>query len=150
MKNSGQEYDANEIFQDAIVIFFKKAMEPDFAITHTANSYILGIAKNIFYKQFKTKMLHLKPENEFDIVEIEEHDDKDILDIVKKILNHTTETCRQVLIYWSQNYKMAEIASLMSYKSEMMARKKKHECIQKLSKFLKDNPKITLKIIGND
>lgn len=149
-KNSGHESDAIEIFQDAIVRFFKKAMEPNFVLTHTANSYILGIAKNVFYNQFKTKMLNLIPVYDVDIVDIEETDDKDVLDIVKKILDYTSETCRQVLMYWSQNYKMADIARLMSYKSEMMARKKKHECIQKLSNYLKENPSITDKIIGND
>ena len=149
-KNSGQASDATEIFQDAIVRFFKKAMEADFKLSHTPNSYILGIAKNIFYSQLKTKTTILHPEYDVEMDDIEDDDGKDFIDIVTQILGYTTDTCRQVLMYWAQNYKMADIARLMSYKSDMMARKKKHECIQKLSKYLKDNPSITDKIIGNE
>jgi len=51
---------------------------------------------------------------------------------LKVAMKKLDEKCRAVLTQWASNMKMREIALNMSYKSEGMARKKKHECLGKL------------------
>ncbi|MFZ1750381.1 MAG: sigma-70 family RNA polymerase sigma factor [Saprospiraceae bacterium] len=151
LKQGGQDFEVEEVFQEAMVRFFRKAIEVEFELETTPEAYIYGIARNVYYSKKKMEV----PTQEFSTQNeqgfFDDHSDKkDVVNIAKEILQLTTETCRQVLIFWSQNYNMTQIASLMSYKSEMMARKKKHECLKKLIRFLKENPSITQKIIEHE
>jgi DNA-directed RNA polymerase specialized sigma24 family protein len=152
-KNSGTETEVEEVFQDSIVRFFDKIMkDKTFTIEKDIKGYIFGIAKNVFiFNRKKANKLNIK--NEVDeFVFISEEDKLSIYtnkEIFKTILSHSTETCKKVLMYWSYSYSMGEIAELMNYQSEMMARKKKHECLKKLIELFKANQKLKNQILGS-
>ena len=55
-------------------------------------------------------------------------------------MNHLKSNCKQVLMYWAGGYNMSEIAQLVGYKSEGMARKKKCECYKELIVWLEAHP----------
>jgi DNA-directed RNA polymerase specialized sigma24 family protein len=152
LDNNGSPEEAEDIFQESIATFFKKAVfDREFTLKESAQGYIYGTARNLFYgsKRKELKLSELKESAMKD-----QHDDQafsyDHIEITKKILTFTTTTCRQVLMYWAANCSMREIATLMKYKSEVMARKKKHECIQKLIRFFEQNPALADKILGHD
>ena len=52
------------------------------------------------------------------------------------------EKCQKVLEMWSQNYAMKEIAQALGYKSEGMVRKKKHQCLRKLTQMIEARPDV--------
>lgn len=58
-KNSGQEADAKDIFQEALIIFINKIRLPDFELTAPAGKFLVGIAKLLWLNRIK-KIKHLK------------------------------------------------------------------------------------------
>jgi DNA-directed RNA polymerase specialized sigma24 family protein len=57
-------------------------------------------------------------------------------EVVVRLLNHIGETCRRVLtLAFYHNYSMDSIASELNFKSESVARKKKHLCLKKLKEL---------------
>ena len=50
------------------------------------------------------------------------------------------KNCKEVLMLWAYGYKMKEIANIMNYKSDNMAKKKKYKCFKELLEFLEQNP----------
>lgn len=140
------EAKAIDLFSDAIVNFIKACHRPDFSIESNQNNYIVGIAKNLFLrevtKQQKQRQVDeatlAKTVVEPNIVII----DRDRINPLRKLLNQLDETCRQVLLLWSEKKRMAEIAQRMNYKSEGMARKKKHLCLRKIYQIVDDNPSL--------
>ncbi|WP_207512728.1 RNA polymerase sigma factor [Longitalea luteola] len=44
---------AKDIFQDALVIYYEKIITSDLRLSHSERSYILGIVKHLWAKQFK-------------------------------------------------------------------------------------------------
>jgi DNA-directed RNA polymerase specialized sigma24 family protein len=156
LTHGGTTTDAEEVLQESIVRFIKKLMSDEsFEVEKTISSYVFGICKLTFLSNLKKSEKPISIDganiNVEDIVEVEEP--LSFLQneaLYKLILDRSTDTCRQVLIYWSCNYKMTKIAELMDYKSEMMARKKKYECIQKIVDFIKTNPHLINNIMNND
>ena len=51
--NGGRSEDAEDIYQEALIIFYKKAGEADFKLTSSINTYLYSIAKFMWMDQFK-------------------------------------------------------------------------------------------------
>ena len=66
----------------------------------------------------------------------------DRAEILNKVLSQMKVKCKEVLMHWSSGYKMQEIATLLGYKSDGVARKKKSECMKQLLAYLADKPYI--------
>jgi DNA-directed RNA polymerase specialized sigma24 family protein len=151
--HGGSEDDNDEIFQDSIVQFFKRLItDQNFTLQSDVKAYIFGIAKNIFHSKMKIagRNIELDLRHEVESAEanaISKLIDQDKLILYNQILTKSTETCRQVLMLWANSYKMEEIAEKMEYKSEMMARKKKYECLQKLIEYFKSYPNVVNQIL---
>ena len=62
--------------------------------------------------------------------------------LLEDVLNQLDDTCKKVLTLWSINKKMKAIAQDLHYKSEGMARKKKHQCLKRLYAIIDAHPHI--------
>lgn len=143
VKKGCPEEKAIDFFSDAIVNFIKSCHRPGFEIQSNLNNYIVGIAKNLFLREVT------KQKKERHITETSSKDnfqnpeivilDNDRINPLRKLLDQLDETCRKVLLLWSEKNRMAEIAVQLNYKSEGMARKKKHQCLRKLYQIVENN-----------
>lgn len=131
-------------FTDAVLIFVKACLKPDFQITSSRKNYLIGIALNLFRKEVtkssKDRQLDDKQtvsDNETPLSLLMR---KELHDPLRKLLDKIDEKCRKVLVLWAQRQKMVRIAEEMNYKSEGMARKKKHQCVRKMYNIINENP----------
>ena len=137
---------AEDHFTDAVVSFIKGCYRPGFSVTNSLTNYMIGIAKNIWLrevtksnKQWTTKDIQSVSEelpHENLIIE------KERGQLLNELLARLDATCQKVLTLWTLNKRMKEIAGIMNYRSEGMARKKKHSCLQKLYVIVNDHPHI--------
>ncbi|MEM9548882.1 MAG: sigma-70 family RNA polymerase sigma factor [Bacteroidota bacterium] len=147
-KFQGVSIDFDEIFNLTLVQFLKKALaNDDFSIRTNLNSYLFGIANFLCLNKLKDK--HNKTltiDEEVENRSTEQSMDLQIIHQEKKmilhsILNKIGKKCREVLIMWGANYKMKEIAEKLNYSSDVVVRRKKFECMKKLSSYMKNHPK---------
>jgi RNA polymerase sigma factor (sigma-70 family) len=145
IKKGCSESKAKELFVDAIMNFIKMCYKPDFAISNLS-SYIVGIGRNLFFRAVTKRDLVTPLEEN---ISLEDERTPEILLIreerkgaLHQLLSHLDNTCREVLVLWSQKIRMREIAKQLEYKSEGMARKKKHQCLQRLYKIVAENPEL--------
>lgn len=138
----GTEQDGNDARTFGIVTFIQQCYRPHFTLSKDVNSYIFSIAKYEFFraakKQNKFVSEDKRPELSDDINVETEIIQQERYHALKKAMNALDEKCREVLSMWANNYKMREIALKMIYKSEGMARKKKHECMKKIRQLMKN------------
>jgi RNA polymerase sigma factor (sigma-70 family) len=153
LQKGGKTEDAEDVFQEAIAAFFKKAMT-DESLEEMDNfaGYIYGTARNIYLKEITKR----KPPIYFTDT-VPEHREQDNIAfsddanaIIQWIYKLATPTCQEVLLYWANKCSMKEIAQKMHYKSEDMAKKKKYECLQKLVHFFKNNPAAADQLLSNE
>src|SRR5690349_16042463 len=54
-KQGGSFQDAKDIFQDALIIFYEKSVDGELEIKLSNEAYIVGIAKHLWIKKFKSR-----------------------------------------------------------------------------------------------
>jgi RNA polymerase sigma factor (sigma-70 family) len=145
--NSGVEDDAQDIFQEAIIIIFRKLKNEQLNISCTFNTYLYSVCKLLWLKQLEKR----KAKKELSIDKgnyIELPDDTQVMmeyseryrlyqDYFKKLSND----CRKVLELSLQKVPLKKIAVIMGYKSEKYAKKRKFTCKEKLIENIKSDPK---------
>lgn len=129
--NNGTTNDAEDIFQDALVILCKKIRTENFSLTAPLKSYLFAIVKNCWFQELRQrkKMPVSEPVNDIGIAE---QDEEPEFVFAKKAFNSLGEKCRQLLslFYFNKmNYKM--IAAAMAFGDEHTAKNQKYRCLQK-------------------
>ena len=135
--------DIEDAYQRAFSIFYFNVKADKIAMQEIkASTYIFSVGKNIMLK-----VLSKVPKNETPIDSISERklgmvsNEYDIdstyrKEVIVRFLNQMGETCRKVLtLAYFRNFSMESIASEMNFKSESVARKKKHLCLKTLKEL---------------
>jgi len=144
LKNSGTEEDAKDLFQNALVIFYKNVQKPDFELTAKISSYLYSICdKN--WKKILTRdknRNHSNLENvdqgseEMDI-ELKNEDRPSLAQYIRNVLQQIGEPCYSIiLLHEFDKVDMNTIKERMGYANAHTARQQKYKCIQKLKKMI--------------
>lgn len=149
LKNKGTEDDSLMIFHDSIICFTKKVFsDRTLNITGTNSSYIYGIARNLWLTRLRKDAGQPILDQMVSYDQAENTEDhfssllfnKEKTGILHKVLSYLQTNCKEILLYWAGGYNMSEIANLLGYKSEGVARKKKFYCFKSLIDWLEEHP----------
>jgi RNA polymerase sigma factor (sigma-70 family) len=148
LHNAGNETDAEDIFQEALIIIFKKLREePDFDLTAAFNTYIYSIARLLWLKHLrKIKKIEIDPLNRDleERIEFEEPSpvqDKDLrMAIYQRTLMKIPEDCQKILRLTAQDISSKDIAHQLGFRSEGYVRKRRHFCKEYLVDKIKEDP----------
>src|SRR5690606_32505039 len=64
LQNNGNEGDAEDIFQESIVVLYQKVTTPDFQLTSALKTFLFSIAKNLWLKKLRDEKLVLISEEQ--------------------------------------------------------------------------------------
>lgn len=145
--NAGVDTDAEDIFQEALIIVFKKIRdEPAFELSSTFNTYIYSIARLLWLKHLRQiKKIEIDPLNRDmeERIEFEEPnpvEDKDLrLAIYQRTLRKIPEDCQKILRLTAEDISSREIARQLGFRSEGYVRKRRHFCKEYLVNKIKDD-----------
>lgn len=148
ISNAGSENDAEDIFQEALIIIFKKLRdEPDFQLDCAFSTYLYSIARLLWLKHLREiKKIHIDPLNRDmeERIEFEEPSpvqDKDLrMAIYQRNLLKIPEDCQSILKLTAQNVLAKEIAERLGFRSEGYVRKRRHFCKEFLVNQIKEDP----------
>lgn len=142
--NSGDDEEAYDIFQDAILIFYKHVKNGKFNTQYEIGGFIYSISRNLWINRAKQKnrTTALTPGDS----EVEDNNILDDLitkereDHVMKMLSSIGEKCRELLLYSIfHKFSMKEICQKMGLSTENAAKTQNYKCKQKLVELVKDN-----------
>ena len=134
-KNRGSEEEARDIFQEAMIVLFRKIKAGNLNLTCTLNTYLSSICRNLWLKK-------LRDHKEMGVIEgVDFIDpDEDTLKtmqvtakrrLVRKYLDQLGEKCRQILELVLQKIPYKKIAEQLGT-SEGYIKKRKFDCNKKL------------------
>lgn len=141
VKNSGSLQDAFDIFQEALIIIYRKAQQPDFKLTSKFSTFLHGVCWNLCRKRFnkiKTEPLINTPEEGYthiDLVEETLEDEKRYQLYREKTLELGKE-CQEIILLFLKKIKAKEIGIKMGYKNENTVLQKHHKCKKQLIKLI--------------
>ncbi|KQM69644.1 RNA polymerase subunit sigma-70 [Pedobacter sp. Leaf216] len=136
-KMGGTLDEAQDIFQDTLVIYYEKIISANAETIVNEQAYLLGIAKKLWLQHYKKSMLS-QPLNDFDI-----QADTDVQHASHKIL-HYLETagrrCMDLLqAFYFDNLPVAKLAGRFGYSGVHSATVAKYKCLEKVRESVKQN-----------
>ena len=145
-KNSGTDEDAQDIYQDAILVIYQKSKIDNLTLNCSFSTYLFSVCRLLWLKQLKErkrKKLYIEDSGKFveldeGITELFEYNEKQKLfqDHFKKL----SYNCQKILELFLARISLKEIANILSYKSESYVKKRKSKCKDKLVDNIKSDP----------
>lgn len=144
-RNSGDEEDAKEVFQETMIVLFKKVRDQsDFQLTVEWSTFIYAVARNYWYSKLKKRSNRPEitfedtqmpggAENPFDHADQEQAMDEKYVR-VKTAFSSLKKECQDILdAAFYKKLSGSEIAKLLGY-SEDFIKVKKFRCMEELRK----------------
>ena len=143
LNNNGGEYDASDVFQDALIVIFEKSLDPDFELTSTLKTYLYSVCRHIWLKKLrqisKQNTTSLRDAESFEAVEgsIEEKElTERQLQILEKGLKKLGDPCKTLLTgFYYLKKSMEDLARELNYTNPANAKNQKYKCLQRLKKI---------------
>ena len=138
----GTETDAEDIFQDGLLIFIGKISNSDFHLSSSISTFVFGICKNLNRENIRQTIKKQDKEPELQANEytksIEEFlDEEQKYQELDNILIKLDEKCLEMLkMFYYQKLSMKIIATKLSFKSELSAKTQKYKCLEKARRLI--------------
>ncbi|GGG96537.1 hypothetical protein GCM10011416_12930 [Polaribacter pacificus] len=139
--NSGNQSDAEDLFQDAMMVLVEKLRQDDFQLTASIDTYVYAICKNLWFKKLRNKNFELSVEElqSFDFLNsINEaiEDEKTYLEKLKGYLLNITEHCNRLIqdIFFKEKA-IEQIQKDYGYSTRHNAQNQKHKCVEQIRKI---------------
>jgi RNA polymerase sigma factor (sigma-70 family) len=138
VNNRGDEEEAKDVFQEAVLVVYKKLNNEGLELhTATFSTYLFAISKKIWLKKLEKQgksmvTFDAPPEliddSDWDAVLQEEERYR----LFRKKFNSLTDNCRQLLSLFFAKTPMKEIIAIMGFGSVEYAKKRKFQCKEHL------------------
>jgi RNA polymerase sigma factor (sigma-70 family) len=130
--NHGDTHDAEDVFQDALVILCKKVQSGDFQLTASLKTYLLAIVRNRWHEVLRSrKKLPLADNTEPGAIHFS-IDEEPRYAQASAAFQLLGEKCRELLLmFYFRRKSYSEIAELLSFANEQTAKNQKYRCLQK-------------------
>lgn len=144
-KNNGNDEDAQDIFQESIIIIFKKIQENSLELTCSFGTFIFSICRLLWLKQLEKRRIRSEENtDDDDLQEIlgtgaSNFEYNDEYKLYQEHFSKLPKDCQRVLRLFLEKVPLKEVAEIMGYKSEQYAKKRKFECKEKLIENIKSD-----------
>ena len=136
IRNNGTEQEAKDVFQDALIVFWQRAVRGDLVLTSKISTFLYSICLNLWRKELERKSRLVHEEHEGSGSMRHESDEK--ARIIHECINQMDETCRKILSYhYFDGMSMNDIAEKFGYANTDTAKTKKYKCKEKLIRMVK-------------
>jgi RNA polymerase sigma factor (sigma-70 family) len=132
-RHGGSAQDAQDVFQDALVIFYEQAVGETLVLSASASTYLVGITRNLWHheQRRRARLPHeaLPDDLEPSAAEEPEAPAFAVLDYVERL----GAKCKNVLLsfYYFQQ-PLTQIAEANGYRSVRSATVQKFKCLERL------------------
>lgn len=143
IKNNGSSDDAKDVFQEAIMVLFDKASQPDFELSSKLQTYLYSVSRFIWLKKLKQSkgdFISFDPSLEETLAleeDIEDSEKKEKqFSLMEESLNLLGEPCQTIIQdFYMKGKSMQAICDKLGYTNANNAKTQKYKCLQRLKKL---------------
>ncbi len=144
LKNSGSVDDAHDVFQEAVITLYHYIHEGKYKNEYDVDGFLYRVARNkwvdITRKNRKISKEEV-PDMAADVNQLDDMISEERMSTFKLVFSKLEENCRKMLsLSVFEKKTMKEIASLMDYKDESVAKNMNYKCKKKLSELIHKSP----------
>jgi RNA polymerase sigma factor (sigma-70 family) len=141
LANSGTKKDAEDLFQDTMIVFVEKVRNDHFRLSSSVGTYVMAISKNLWYKKLRDQNRLLS----FDELHTKEYfselsdcieQEKEYKGLLQKYLHKASDHCKMLIyeIYFA-NKTPEQIQEEYGYTTKHNFANQKYKCIQQIKKI---------------
>jgi len=147
VKNSGSKEDAEDIFQEALVVVYRRLGLGSLQLKCALKTYLYAVCRNLWMEKLrKTDRLYSIKDTYPELVDLDadtllamEREERYAL--YQEHFEYLGHDCKKLLRLFFEGNNMKKIAEEMDYSSEKYARKKKFLCKEHLIELIKRDPR---------
>lgn len=137
LKKDGNEEDAKDIMQKALIQFSVRAQDKDFQLTSSFEGYFITICKNLWIREVKKAKLRVTDDT---IINLTSNDleiamstyEQEKWELFQEKLSTISENCRELLQLFFKKTSYKKIADLKNYASVNTVKQRIFKCKTKL------------------
>ncbi len=139
--NNGTEEEARDVFQDAVMVIYKKVQAGDLKLNVSLQSFLFAICRNMWLSQLRSKkrIVAYSPGDNTDDIDMDTLQKMEIAQrerLFYKHFNSLGEKCKEILRLFFSKTPLKEIA--VQFKtSESYIKKRKFKCKEQLVESIK-------------
>jgi RNA polymerase sigma factor (sigma-70 family) len=146
--NSGNKTDAEDLFQDAMMVLVEKLRQDNFLLTASINTYVYAICKNLWLKKLRDRNFELSVDEmqSYDFLEsindsIE--DEKTYLEKLKGYLVKISDHCNRLIqdMFFKEKT-IDQIQKDYGYSTRHNAQNQKYKCVEQIRRVKEKDEKI--------
>ncbi len=145
--NSGTETDAEDVFQDALVVLYRKIARENLILTSSFKTFLYSICRNLWLQRldrrvFRNEFLELEDLSELQEITYSEQpeEEQEKYRLFQQHFFRLGEDCQKVLKLFMSKISLKEIADIMGFKTEKYAKTRKFMCKEKLKNSIINDP----------
>jgi RNA polymerase sigma factor (sigma-70 family) len=146
-QNNGTDEDAQDVYQDAIIIIYQKLQKEKFSIYCSFSTYLYSVCRLLWLKQLehrKLRKLYLEESEKF--IEIDEsyirfYEINEKYKLYQDHFKRLSYNCQKIMELFLAGIPLKEISHIMGFKGDQYVKKRKHICKEKLVESIKKDPR---------
>ncbi|MEO6149191.1 MAG: sigma-70 family RNA polymerase sigma factor [Mucilaginibacter sp.] len=143
INNNGNEDDAKDVYQEAIIVLYNKIKSGDFELSSKLKTYIYSVSRRLWLKRLAQMNRYGGDIKDFEEHAIADEDDAEIhtdRDIqfgkMENALKLLGEPCKTIMEdFYIHNKSMQDICERFGYTNADNAKTQKYKCLQRLKKL---------------
>ena len=146
INNNGNQDDAKDIYQEAIIVLHDKIKRGDFELNSKLKTFIYSVCRRLWLKKLSQKSRFFGDVNDYENFiavenDIEEHEEKDKqFSHMNFSLSGLGEPCKTIIEdFYIRGSSMQVICEKFGYTNADNAKTQKYKCLQRLKKIFFTN-----------
>lgn len=144
LAHRGLDSDADDVFQEALLVVYEKSKSIEFCLTCKLSTYLFAICKRMWYRRVeKDSRINLKEEWEDSFAPDSSQEDlavfiekEEQFSVLGAALEKLGEPCSSLLKgFYMEEKSMQDLAKLFNYTNSENAKTQKYKCLNRLRKL---------------
>jgi RNA polymerase sigma factor (sigma-70 family) len=137
-----KEYEAIDIYQEAIVAFIEQVRKGKIKELKSAvSTYLIAIGKFMIFKKLKTKSIEVELNTEFENTffweDYSAEQQQEQVQLLQQFFMQLGNQCKKIItLFYYEEKKLDEIVELLGYENKEVAKSQKSRCIKQLKNLI--------------
>jgi RNA polymerase sigma factor (sigma-70 family) len=144
--NHGTVEQAEDVFQEGLIIAYRKIMEGNLELTCKFGTYLYAICKKVWIQERKKELLHIEKLRQQPMMVNDPGAEEDpllqnhLMELFNKHFSELSFDCQRILTLFFTNHSVEEIRDNLNYKDLHHAADRKYRCKKSLIKRIINDP----------
>ena len=151
INNGGRSDDARDIFQEVVIVLYRKVKDDSIRLTAALQNYLFSIGRLMWLKELEKRHKQgsqqdlfeslLSTDEEAELTTNIEYNAR--LKLFREKFEELTTNCKRVLRLFLNGLSIKEITEIMGYTSIQHTKNRRYRCKEKLIKTIKEDSRYT-------